>query len=90
MGHGTMEALWTGTRPLEALALSGESWWPAGGIVDAGGVRFLACSVHLGVASKRAYIGTAHAFLDQLQELKVELPMVIGGDWNLTVGAAAQ
>jgi exonuclease III len=79
-------ALWTVSGTLETLTLSGESWWAAGGIVDAEGVRFLACSVHLGVATKRAYLGSAHAFLDQLQRLNIDLPIVLGGDWNLTVG----
>jgi exonuclease III len=79
-------ALWTGNRPLETLALAGKSWWAAGAIVESRGVRFLACSVHLGVAVRGAYIGSANAFLDQLQELKIDLPMVVGGDWNLTVG----
>jgi endonuclease/exonuclease/phosphatase family metal-dependent hydrolase len=85
--HGLWgSALWTAENPLETVALAGESWWAVGGIVNFGRCRFLACSVHLDAAAKGRYIGSAHGFLNQLQELNVGLPMVIGGDWNLTVG----
>lgn len=70
---------------LEPHPLSGPTWWAAGGIVRGDGPELLACSVHLAPIGG-SYVRSAHAFLDALAAVGHRGEVVIGGDWNLTIG----
>lgn len=85
--HGKWgSALWLRRPGIGTLDLGGPSWWAAGGVVNVSGEEFFACSVHLGVARPGSYVASANAFLDRLAELRLRLPMIVSGDWNLTPG----
>lgn len=85
--HGKWgSALWLRRGGIGAIALSGPSWWAAGGVVNVGGEELFACSVHMDAARPGSYIRSANLFLDALADLRPKLPMVIAGDWNFTIG----
>ena len=87
-GHGKWgSALWLREGACETMALSGPTWWAAGGTVRAMGEEIFACSVHLAPAAAGAYVRSANTFLDGLRSVAGSGPVVLGGDWNLSVGA---
>lgn len=84
--HGKWGSAVLVKRPLELIpidGLSGSTWWAAGGTVRLGERETFICSLHL-APMRGSYVKSANAFLDTLATRDLRMPIIIGGDWNLT------
>lgn len=66
------------------IAVPGFRGWVSGGLVASAGVEVFAFSVHL-PPTKSSYIRSANRFLDELAPVLRGAPVILGGDWNLTI-----
>lgn len=70
---------------IRPVAVPGFLGWVVGGEIQlASGILF-AYSIHL-PPTKGSYIKSATRLLDELSPIAAGAPVILGGDWNLTVG----
>lgn len=62
--------------------------WVSGGLVASDGVEVFAFSVHL-PPTNSSYVTSANRFLDELAPLLRGAPVILGGDWNLTISSGS-
>ena len=72
---------------LTAVEIPGFEGWVVGGLTQLSGRSIYVFSVHL-PPEAGTYIRAANSMLDRLPPILDGLPVILGGDWNLTVGAS--
>ncbi|HVE70348.1 MAG TPA: endonuclease/exonuclease/phosphatase family protein [Thermoanaerobaculia bacterium] len=85
VGHGKWgSAIHVPLGSIRPLSLGDLDGWVVGGHVSLRSLDFLAFSVHLPL-TKSSYLRTAHRMLDLLHPVVEERPLILGGDWNVSI-----
>lgn len=71
---------------IEPVAVPGFAGWVVGGRVTLGAVTFHAFSVHIPARPRATYERLADRLAGRLARIVRGGPLVLGGDWNVTVG----
>ena len=84
--HGRWgSAVWFRESSLTPVPIPGFAGWVVGGEVETDSSTIYVYSVHL-PPERGSYIKSANLMLDALEPLVAGAPVILGGDWNLTVG----
>jgi len=85
VGHGLWgSGLWVRDQDIQPLDVPGFEGWVVGGIVSFRESSLHVFSVHLPPESG-SYVRAANSMLDALAPILDGAPVLLGGDWNLTV-----
>ncbi len=89
VGHGRWgSALFPRRARVRPVRVPGFEGWVVGGETDIAGEILFAFSVHL-PPKDGSYVKAAHQVLDAIEPIVASAPVVLAGDWNLTVTANA-
>jgi len=87
--HGRWgSALWVRDQDIQPLTVPGFEGWVVGGIVPFRESPLHVFSVHL-APERGSYVRAANSMLDALAPILNGAPVLLGGDWNLTVSRRA-